>query len=163
MQSKFSNFLETIPLVIIGIIFLFIIQYSYFKYLDNKQEPTVTNDLSNIQWTSTQLYAVKFLGYDNTSVEINQLIKEYDISTEIKTYDLKGQQYYLIIPRYDNIYFNIYQDNILNLSLSKATPFIININQPNIIINYNNNQYETTIALDLKDQIENCQKCQIIK
>lgn len=79
--------MKKLVLLVVGIL---IIVSLYFVYTDLKKEEYDFDD--------NDLYAIKYLGYDID-------IEDY---SEHEFYSFEGDEYYLIIPRYDDMYLEIY-------------------------------------------------------
>lgn len=86
----------------------------------------------NYDFDDNDMYAIKFLGY-NYDLE-NSEYKKYDY------YPFSGDEYYLIIPRYDDVDVKLYELNIENddkklMYESKSNAFVVRCNESDIFSN----------------------------
>lgn len=135
--------LISIILIILGIVVSFIAGLNFEKFFLE----TLKSHEYDIDYKENHLYAIQYLGYNFEGLEN---IK----SSNVEFFNLGGEEYYLIIPRYDDMSIEIYQNDMetqsrqLVFSSAKATPFVVKGNEsdlfPNITVKLTSNAGKTT-------------------
>ncbi len=127
--------------------------------------PTETPEASkqeNIQFTEGQLYAVAWVGYGEAT-DLPFYLEQYIDADELPTHYISGGDYYLVIPRYENMKLELYKNDMttntssLVFEESDCGPFLVQCNVSDIFsdatvaLTYNEEQVEFSPAISLMD------------
>ncbi len=80
---------------------------------------------ANIQWNAGDLYALVFLGYGQElpETELEQALTAYapdDMVSDISCYDMSGDEFYLIIPKYKDTEINVYTYDFVDPTMENS-------------------------------------------
>ncbi len=95
---------------------------------------------TDIPYTEQQLYAVAYIGYDEYS-ELQHYTDKYLYDENLPFHHLSSGEYYLIIPRYEDMTLSIYENDIETQSSAliykspTSHPFVIQGNISDIFSN----------------------------
>ena len=129
----------------------------------NTPTPTeVHSKRNNIPFENNQLYAVAYLGYI-TIEAMDYYVENYLDEEEIPQYYFSGDEYYLIIPRYEDMEVRLYRNDLatmgktLEQECEAGKPFIIQCNVSDIFpdvtveLTYQGETVEFSPYISLKD------------
>lgn len=129
----------------------------------NTPTPTeVQSKRNNIPFENNQLYAVAYLGY-GVKEYMDYYRENYLDEDEVLNYYFSGAEYYLIIPRYENMEVRLYRNDLatmgktLEQECENGKPFIVQCNISDIFpdvtveLNYNGETVEFSPYISLKD------------
>jgi len=122
----------------------------------------VQSKRNNIPFAKDQLYAVAYLGYI-TIEDMDYYLENYLDEEEIPQYYFSGEEYYLIIPRYEDMEIRLYRNDLatmgktLEQECEAGKPFIVQCNVSDIFpdvtveLIYNGETVEFSPYISLKD------------
>ncbi|MDD3193876.1 MAG: hypothetical protein PHE47_08565 [Oscillospiraceae bacterium] len=116
----------------------------------NSQSLSDDSKLDAIPFEENQLYAVAYLGYQETT-DLDFYVEHYLEDSLLPTHYLSGGEYYLIIPRYAGMSLALYQNDIETMEPvlvyedPDCKPFILQCNASDIFA-------DATIQLTYRDQ-----------
>ncbi len=122
----------------------------------------VQSKRNNIPFEDNQLYAVACLGYI-TIEDMDYYLENYLDEEEIPQYYFSGEEYYLIIPRYEDMEVRLYRNDLATMgkTLEKecepGKPFIVQCNVSDIFpdvtveLTHNGETVEFSPYISLKD------------
>ena len=131
----------------------------------NTPTPTPTelhSKRNNIPFENNQLYAVAYLGY-GVKENMDYYWENYLDEKELPNYFFSGAEYYLIIPRYEDMEVRLYRNDLatmgktLEQECEAGDPFIVQCNISDIFpdvtveLNYNGEIVEFSPYISLKD------------
>lgn len=118
------------------------------------------NNYKEITFNDNEIYAVGYLGYNNYNYNV---YSDKYLTDDYAIFDKSGDEVYLIVPRYENMVFNLYDNDIttgeltLSYTTNSSEPFFIICNPSdlysNIVIEfiYNDVEYKFSPYISLKD------------
>ena len=115
------------------------------------EQPPAERKRDSIPFTDEQYYAVAYLGYQEMK-DLSFYTEQYLDSGDIPTHYFSPGEFYLVIPRYDDMSLALYQNDIETMESSlkyeepNCRPFIIQCNVSDIFP-------DATIRLTSGDQI----------
>jgi len=129
----------------------------------NTPTPTeVYSKRNNIPFENNQLYAVAYLGY-GVKEYMDYYRENYLDEEEVLNYYFSGAEYYLIIPRYEDMEVRLYRNDLatmgktLEQECENGKPFIVQCNISDIFpdvtveLNYNGETVEFSPYISLMD------------
>lgn len=128
---------------------------------NNETESNISK-LENISFKDDQLYAVAYLGYQEID-DIDYYIENYLDSAKIPIHYISSGDYYLIIPRYEDMNMTLFVNDfdtdmpILHYTEPNCKPFIVQCNVSDIFadvtikLEYNDDIIEFTPFISLKN------------
>ena len=129
----------------------------------NTPTPTeVYSKRNNIPFENNQLYAVAYLGY-GVKEYMDYYRENYLDEEEVLNYYFSGAEYYLIIPRYEDMEVRLYRNDLatmgqtLEQECENGKPFIVQCNISDIFpdvtveLTYNGETVEFSPYISLKD------------
>lgn len=129
----------------------------------NTSTPTeVHSKRNNIPFENNQLYAVAYLGY-GVKEYMDYYRENYLDEEEVLNYYFSGAEYYLIIPRYEDMEVRLYRNDLatmgqtLEQECENGKPFIVQCNISDIFpdvtvkLTYNGETVEFSPYISLKD------------
>jgi len=123
--------------------------------------PEVTEN-RNIPFEDNQLYAVAYLGYI-TIEDMDYYLENYLDEENVPLYYFSGDEFYLIIPRYEDMEVRLYRNDLatmgktLEQECENGKPFIVQCNISDIFpdvtveLNYNGETVEFSPYISLMD------------
>lgn len=117
---------------------------------------------NNIPFADNQLYAVAYLGYI-TIEDMGYYLENFLDEEELTNYYFSGDEFYLIIPRYENMEVHLYRNDLatmgktLEQECEAGKPFIVQCNVSDIFpdvtveLTYNGEKVEFSPYISLKD------------
>jgi len=105
----------------------------------------------NIPFADNQLYAVAYLGYV-TIEDMDYYLENYLDEEDIPNYYFSGGEYYLIIPRYEDMEVRLYRNDIVTMEKNLeyecelGKPFIVQCNISDIFP-------DVTVELTYREEI----------
>ncbi len=133
--------------------------------VENQEVPEIQNNpvkREHIPFADNQLYAVAYLGYE-TIEDMDYYQKNFLDEETIPNYYFSGDEYYLIIPRYEDMKVYLYRNDLATMekSLEHETdagkPFIVQCNISDIFpdvtveLTYQGEKVEFSPYISLKD------------
>jgi len=124
--------------------------------------PKFTSKRSNIPFAEDQLYAVAYLGYGYIE-NMDFYLENYLDEEEVPNYYFSGDEFYLIIPRYEEMEVRLYRNDLatmgkaLEQECEAGKPFIVQCNVSDIFpdvtveLTYNGETVEFSPYISLKD------------
>jgi len=124
-------------------------------------KPT-TSKRVNIPFTDNQMYAVAYLGYI-TIEDMDFYLENYLDEEDVPHYYFSGDEYYLIIPRYEDMEVRLYRNDLASMGKTleqeceMGKPFIVQCNVSDIFpdvtveLTYNGETVEFSPYISLKD------------
>lgn len=122
----------------------------------------VQSKRDNIPFEDNQLYAVAYLGYI-TIEDMDYYLENYLDEEEIPNYYFSGDEYYLIIPRHEDMEVRLYRNDLatmgktLEQECESGKPFIVQCNVSDIFpdvtveLTHNGETVEFSPYISLKD------------
>lgn len=122
----------------------------------------VQSKRNNIPFAKDQLYAVAYLGYI-TIEDMDYYLENYLDEEEVPNYYFSGDEFYLIIPRYEEMEVRLYRNDLatmgkaLEQECEAGKPFIVQCNVSDIFpdvtveLTYNGETVEFSPYISLKD------------
>jgi len=136
--------------------------------VENQEIPEIQENQNNqskrgnIPFTDNQLYAVAYLGY--VAIEdMDYYLENYLDKEDIPKYYFSGDEYYLIIPRHEEMEVRLYRNDLATMGKSlvqeceDANPFIVQCNISDIFpdvtveLTYQGETVEFSPYISLKD------------
>ncbi len=119
--------------ILVGLMSCIIGATGVFIYLEFQKLDS--NIYKNIAYNEDSLYAVEYLGYGEESLDKIENKEEYEF------FYFEGDEYYLVVPRYDDMSFKLSEitdfDKISLLYTSnEVNPFIVKGNISDIMSNF---------------------------
>ena len=123
---------------------------------------TNTSKRDNIPFEENRLYAVAYLGYV-TIEDMDYYLQNYLDEEDIPNYYFSGDEFYLIIPRYDEMEVRLYRNDMATMGkelvreCKAGKPFIVQCNVSDIFpdvtveLVYNGETVEFSPYISLKD------------
>ena len=125
-------------------------------------ETPETSKQDNIQFAQDQLYAVAWVGYGEAT-DLSFYLEQYIDTDEVPTHYISGGDYYLVIPRYEDMKLELYKNDMttntssLVFEESNCGPFLVQCNVSDIFSDatvaliYNEARVEFSPAISLMD------------